>query len=116
MGPDYKVVLDVVISSIDKEGPLSARDFERPTARCGTWWDWKPAEAALEYHWRRGEVAISRRIGFEKVYDLTHHVLPKVHQHPATDLACARAAGVEMRSGRAILRGWHRRRGRRSMR
>ncbi len=87
MGPDYQALLDAVIGRIDTEGPLAARDFEHRTARGGTWWDWKPAKAALEYHWRRGALAIPQRIGFEKVYDLTHRVLPKVHETPAPELA-----------------------------
>ena len=36
----------------------------------------REGKAALEYLWRTGEVAITRRDGFEKVYDLAERVFP----------------------------------------
>ena len=77
MGRHYKRTLEEVRARIEQEGPLLARDFECPDHRAGPWWDWKPAKAALEYWWRTGELAIPRREGFQKVYDLTHRVLPR---------------------------------------
>lgn len=94
MGPRYRKVLNDVLERVRTEGPLSARDFENPNAKSGAWWDWKPAKAALEYWWRSGELAVPRRVGFEKVYDLTSRVLPHVHDVPApcldehTEWAC----------------------------
>ncbi len=82
MGRDYRKILDTVIERIRKEGPLQARDFEHGGKKGGPWWDWKPAKAALEYWWRRGELAVPRRVRFEKVYDLTERVLPHVHSLP----------------------------------
>lgn len=77
MGRNYKQTLEAVRSRIEHEGPLLARHFEAPDRKSGPWWDWKPAKAALEYWWRTGELAIPRREQFQKVYDLTHRVLPK---------------------------------------
>lgn len=87
LGRERRVVLQTVLERIRREGPLQARDFERPGRTSGPWWDWKPAKAALEYWWRRGELAIPRRIRFEKVYDLTERVLPHVYSAPAPDRA-----------------------------
>jgi uncharacterized protein len=83
MGAEYRVVLDSVRERIAREGPLAARDFEHKGKRSGPWWDWKPAKAALEYWWRQGELAVPRRVRFEKVYDLTERVLPEVWRLPA---------------------------------
>lgn len=82
MGKDYRQTLDAVIERIRADGPLQARDFEHGGVRGGQWWDWKPAKAALEYWWRRGELAVPHRVRFEKVYDLTERVLPHVHGLP----------------------------------
>lgn len=76
MGRNYKKTLEEVKQRIEHEGPLMARHFEAPNRKSGPWWDWKPAKAALEYWWRTGELAIPRREQFQKVYDLTHRVVP----------------------------------------
>ena len=82
IGPNPAATLDRVLERIRREGPLRARDFEHEGGRAGAWWDWRPAKAALEYWWRRGELAIPRRDRFEKVYDLTERALPAVHSLP----------------------------------
>lgn len=69
-------LLEPVKEKIRQEGPLAARDFEHPAGRKGPWWDWKPAKAALELLFWRGELMIRERRGFERVYDLTERVLP----------------------------------------
>ena len=40
------------------------------------WWDWHAGKTALEFLWRTGELAITRRENFQKVYDLSPRVLP----------------------------------------
>ena len=101
MGQDHERVAADVLARVRDEGPLMARDFERAGEKsgpnAGKWWDWKPAKAALEYWWRTGELAVARRVNFQKVYDLTERVLPRVHAVPAPareqhiDWACAAA-------------------------
>ncbi len=66
-----------VLRRVREEGPKAARDFENPGKRGrGPWWDWKPAKAALEMLFWRGELMIRERRGFQRVYDLTERVLP----------------------------------------
>lgn len=85
-----------VLDRIARDGPVMARDFEGDKPSTG-WWDWHPSKAALEYLWRTGELAIARRDGFQKVYDLTERVIPDVHRtrevdHDAfVDWACREA-------------------------
>jgi uncharacterized protein YcaQ len=78
MGGDPERVIGSVRSRIEREGALRSKDFETERPRRGTWWNWKPAKLALEYLWRTGEVAIARRDGFEKVYDLAERVFPEM--------------------------------------
>jgi hypothetical protein len=100
-GDKYGSHLEPVLKRIREEGPKAARDFENPDGRKkgpwwnstnhppiladpiglsqqakGAWWDWKPAKAALEMLFWRGELMISERRGFERIYDLTERVLP----------------------------------------
>ncbi len=66
-----------IVGRIRADGPLQARDFEaRPGKRASGWWDWKPAKHVLEHLFLSGELMISERRGFRKVYDLTERVLP----------------------------------------
>ena len=69
-------VLMTVRSHIEKSGAARARDFSHLGGRTGPWWGWGPAKAALEYLWRTGELAVLRREGFEKVYDLSDRSIP----------------------------------------
>lgn len=66
---------------IEREGPLSSADFEHDRPRQG-FWDWKPEKAALEYLWRTGELAVARRVNFQKFYDLTERIFPDAHAQP----------------------------------
>ncbi len=75
-GEKYGGLLEPVKMRIREEGPLAARDFDDPRGRKGPWWDWKPAKAALELLFWRGELMIRERRGFERIYDLTERVLP----------------------------------------
>ncbi len=73
--PDTRL-MKAVVDRIRAEGPLKARDFEAPTGKATGWWNWKPAKRALEQLYIQGDVMVSRREGFEKVYDLPERVLP----------------------------------------
>ncbi len=66
-----------VLDRIRREGPLTSADFSAPEGRKrGSWWDWKPAKQALETLFSMGELMVSERRNFQRVYDLTERVLP----------------------------------------
>jgi uncharacterized protein YcaQ len=71
-----------VMNRIRAEGPLGSADFEAPEGfKRGTWWSRKPAKQALEWLFNSGELMISERKHFQRIYDLRERVLP-----PGTDL------------------------------
>ena len=72
---DHKLT-DSILQRIEIEGPLRARNFADTRQTKSDWWDWKPAKQALEQLFMRGELMVSGREGFQKVYDLTERVLP----------------------------------------
>lgn len=86
LGARPSKILRAVRERIEREGPLMARQFDDPRAERGTWWQWKPAKAALEYLWRSGDLSVAKRLQFQKVYDLTERVLPKMHALPPSTL------------------------------
>ena len=70
-------LLGPIRERIQREGPLTSADFKPPPGgRRGSWWDWKPAKSALELLFWRGELMITERRNFTRVYDLTERVLP----------------------------------------
>jgi len=72
---DKKLQHDI-LERIEIEGPMRARDFTDPHHRSNGWWEWKPAKQALEQLFMQGELMVSSREGFQKVYDLPERVLP----------------------------------------
>ena len=70
-----------VLKYVADAGPTRARDLETPKRQPGSaansgWWNWKPAKSALEQLFMQGDLMITGRDGFEKVYDLRDRVLP----------------------------------------
>lgn len=73
--PDERMI-ELVLERIASEGPLMAKDFEHTGMKVGAW-KAKPAKQALEYLFMQGDLMVSSRVNFHKVYDLTEQVLPE---------------------------------------
>ncbi len=65
-----------IMARITQEGPLKSRDFEDTRTGKKEWWDLKPAKHALEQLFMQGDLMVSRRDGFQKIYDLPERILP----------------------------------------
>ncbi len=97
IGDDPATHIRRVLRRIRREGPLRSSDFEHAIEGARGWWDWKPDKVALEFLWRSGRLAIERREGFQKVYDLTERVYPEACARPRpgdrehVDWACTEA-------------------------
>jgi hypothetical protein len=84
----YEAQLDTILRRIEADGPVKAADVGAGEARGkGGWWDWHPSKTALEWLWRTGALAITRREGFQKVYDLTERVIPAAFRHATPSVA-----------------------------
>ncbi|WP_417516263.1 winged helix-turn-helix domain-containing protein [Minwuia sp.] len=93
----FEELFDVMLTHVERNGPTRSRDLTPENNQSGGWWNWHPEKTALEYLWRTGHLAISHREGFEKVYDLSHRVIPAEHHdgdvdHQAFVDWCCRAA------------------------
>lgn len=92
---DFLKQTETVLDQIARQGPLGSGDVGAQERRgTGGWWDWHPSKTALEYLWRTGRIAVSRREGFRKIYDLTENVIPQDIRsdrpsfHDSVDWAC----------------------------
>ncbi len=75
-GDGDRKLMREILARIEAEGPLRARNFEDQRETNSGWWDWKPAKQALEQLFMQGELMVSAREGFQKVYDLPQRVIP----------------------------------------
>ncbi len=72
---EHQKALDLVMSEIEKRGPLGNRDFTG-TQRVNSYRGRKDTGVALFHWWLVGELMISSRQGFERLYDLRQRVVP----------------------------------------
>ena len=63
-----------ILEVVRGEGPKRSADFKSEKDP-GGWWNWKLEKIALEYWLARGELMVSRREKFQRVYDLRERVL-----------------------------------------
>jgi uncharacterized protein YcaQ len=75
-----KAYLDAVLKQVQSDGPLTANDLPPapgPKRKPGDWHRSMPRRA-LEYHFARGDLAVSDRLpNFQRVYDLPERLLPR---------------------------------------
>jgi len=85
-GKSIRALLD----RVRERGPVKASDFERTKGPSGGWWGWKAEKRALEALFALGDLMITRRENFHRVYDLRERVLAK----PATRAIIAEGDGL----------------------
>jgi uncharacterized protein len=67
--------IEHVMEHVRENGSVRSAEFRRTDGRGGGWWDWKPEKKALEHLFAAGELMVSRRENFHRVYDLRERVL-----------------------------------------
>lgn len=66
---DDAEVINAVLARADYGGEVRSSDFERAVPGSGQgWWDWKPEKMALEILFMLGELTVSRRDRFHRIY------------------------------------------------
>jgi uncharacterized protein YcaQ len=88
-GTENQILHAEVLKTIERLGPVSTRAFERPEGLERSPWAWfggKPAKQALDYLWTTGELVVQRRVGFERVYELTDRAFPGMRCAPLSSL------------------------------
>ncbi len=78
MHREHRDGMDAVLSRIREAGAARAADFESEQRGAGGWWSWKPEKRWLEAWFALGELMVTRRERFQRVYDLAERVLAKL--------------------------------------
>ena len=73
---EHEAEIAQLIQHIHDKGPVRAADFEHPRKGASGWWEWKPHKRHLEGLFTAGKVMVIERRNFQRVYDLTHRVMP----------------------------------------
>lgn len=85
---DHRRYLADVLALVRERGALTASDLPQvagPKRKAGDWHRSVP-RWALEHHFGRGELAVSRRLGnFQRVYDLPERVIGTSHREQSLD-------------------------------
>ena len=79
----HQTLLDEVRAELRRRGPLGNRDFIGQE-RVRNYRGGKESSLALYYLWITGELMISRRQGFERIYDFREHVAPAASDYIAS--------------------------------
>lgn len=73
---EHAAEIEQLIAHIQENGPVRSADFEHPRKGASGWWEWKPHKRHLEGLFTSGKVMVVERRNFQRVYDLTHRVMP----------------------------------------
>jgi uncharacterized protein YcaQ len=91
---EHAAEIEQLIAHIQENGPVRSADFEHPRKGTSGWWEWKPHKRHLEGLFTSGKVMVIERRNFQRVYDLTHRVMP--HWDDERDLLTQEAAEAIM--------------------
>lgn len=72
----HTAAVNRVLQRIHENGAVRSADFQRTDGKKGSWWEWKEEKIALDYLYSRGDLMITRRHNFQRLYDLRERVLP----------------------------------------
>jgi hypothetical protein len=85
------------LERVRTEGGLRVGEFasESDRDKSGEWYQWRPSKMALEALFARGDLMVSKRVHFQRVYDVRERVLPDWVDTGPVDPDQARRACLE---------------------
>ena len=84
MHREHRAAMDKLLAHIREHGEVKTSDFDAQRQGGAGWWGWKDEKRWLEALFALGELMISRRENFQRVYDLRERVLARIHAKTET--------------------------------
>jgi hypothetical protein len=84
MHREHRAGMDKLLAHIREHGEVKTSDFDAQRQGGNGWWGWKDEKSWLEALFALGEVMISRRENFQRVYDLPERVLARIRVNAQT--------------------------------
>lgn len=73
---EHQQAIAELLQQIRDNGPVRAADFTHADNPKSGWWAWKPHKRHLENLFSAGELMVTERRNFQRVYDLRSRVMP----------------------------------------
>ncbi len=74
--PGNRELAEQTLARIRAEGGLRVGEFEDKGPKRGEWYDWRPSKQALEALFAWGDLMVTDRVNFHRIYDVRERVLP----------------------------------------
>ena len=74
---NWQEEISELLAHIEQNGPVKSADFVAPQGQKPGWWAWKPHKRHLENLFSAGELMVTERRNFQRVYDLRQRVMPE---------------------------------------
>ncbi len=79
---EHPQVVDHVLERLAAEGPVRGAAFKTESKGAG-WWNHSDVKKVLAGLWLHGEIAVRRRVGFQREFDLAEKVIPENYRREA---------------------------------
>jgi uncharacterized protein len=99
-----KDVVKFVLDELRDKGPLGNRDIEGDATKAWSYRGRKETSVTLFYLWLVGEVMISNRKGFDRIYDLRERVVPSEYNYAAAEKQAEDFFGKKIIAFQGIMR------------
>src|SRR5438477_3718925 len=99
-----------ILDELRRRGPLLSRDLDDRAEvpwQSGGWNDGKNTGRMLELLWRGGDIAVTRRQGSQRVWDLFEHVFPDADMEPLpNEVVAIELMDRQLRASGFVPPGW----------
>jgi hypothetical protein len=92
---EHRPALERVLNHLREHGEVRSAEFARAQDHVPGWWGWKPEKRALEYLFTAGQVMVSRRQNFQRVYDVRERVHPDWNERVPSRAEAERALALQ---------------------